>query len=673
MLAPPAPPALRRTGVRPEIQALRAVAVALVVVYHLWPDAVPGGFIGVDVFFVISGFLITALLLREIERTGTVSLLAFWARRARRILPAALATVFVCGLAVVALVPSSLWPQWIDEMRASTLYVQNWQLASGAVDYFAVAENTPSPVQHFWSLSVEEQFYLLWPVVLLVTARSRRALLIGMAVLTALSLAYSLYLTAGNPAAAYFVTPTRAWEFGAGGLLAFARPAARPSPRLCAAGLAAIVAGALLFSVATPFPGWAALVPVLGAVAVIRAGAASRTLAVRPVQFLGDISYSVYLWHWPLIVLAPFALSSELTSDSRIAILMLTLLLAWLSKRLIEDPVRAAPSLARPVPTFAAAGALSLIILFLTGGASSYVDRQVRESESASNAFVASKPRCFGAAARDPQRPCRNAKLRLSVVPTPLEARNRKNAPCSIIERIEPLQVCAFGVSERSAQATIALLGDSHASHWRAGLEVVARQRRWRGLSITHTSCPLSTAPRDIPEPTRSSCERWRRQVFQWFKRHPEVRTIFVAAITGGNGVVSGGFEAEVRGYIGAWRKLPASVERIIVIRDTPKVKGSTDICIERAMARKRSAGPACAVPRSVALDRDGAAVAASRLRSERVHTVDLTRFFCDARCYPVVGGALVYKDFTHLTTVFAESLGPYLRQAIERAIGQAA
>ena len=459
----------------------------------------------------------------------------------------------------------------------------------------------------------------------------------------------------------------RGW---AAGLRAAGGPASGP---LCAAGLAAIVAGALLFAVATPFPGWAALVPVLGAAAVIRAGAASRALAVRPVQWLGDISYSVYLWHWPLIVLAPFVLSSELTSESRIGILMLTLLLAWLSKRLIEDPVRAAPSLARPVPTFAAAGAVSLILLLLTGGASSYVDRQAREAESASRAFIASKPRCFGAAARDPQRPCRNAKLRLSVVPTPLAARNRKNAPCSIIERIDPLQVCAFGVRKRDAQATIALLGDSHASHWRAGLEVVARRRGWRGLSITHTSCPLSTAPRNIPEPTRSSCARWRRQVFQWFKRHPEVRTIFVAAITGGNGVESGGLEAQVRGYIGAWRKLPPSVERIIVIRDTPKMTGSTDICVERAMARKRPAGPACALPRSVSLDRDGAAVAAARLRSERVHTVDLTRFFCDSRCYPVIGGALVYKDYTHLTTVFAESVGPYLQQAIEREIGLAA
>ena len=314
----PRSPSLRQTGIRPEIQALRALAVGLVVVYHLWPDAVPGGFIGVDVFFVISGFLITALLLREIERTGAVSLSAFWARRARRILPAALVTVFACGLVMAAVVPMSLWPQWLDEMRASTLYVQNWQLASDAVDYFAIAEHTPSPVQHFWSLSVEEQFYLLWPVVLLATARNRRALVGGMAVLTVLSLAYSLFATATNPAAAYFVTPARAWEFGAGGLLAAAGAASRPSRLLCFAGLTAIVAGAFAFSVATPFPGWAALVPVLGAMAVIRAGAASRALAVRPLQFLGDISYSLYLWHWPLIVLAPFALAGGLTSESRI-------------------------------------------------------------------------------------------------------------------------------------------------------------------------------------------------------------------------------------------------------------------------------------------------------------------------------------------------------------------
>ena len=159
--------------------------------------------------------------------------------------------------------------------------------------------------------------------------------------------------------------------------------------------------------------------------------------------------------------------------------------------------------------------------------------------------------------------------------------------------------------------------------------------------------------------------------MFAWFKRHPEVHTIFVSALSGGNGVVSGGLEAEVRGYIGAWRKLPRSVERIVVIRDTPKVRGDTDVCIERSIARKRAAATACAVPRSSALARDAAVVAASRVRSGRVHTADLTRFFCDARtCFPVVGGALVYKDNTHITTVFAETLGPYLRRTVEREIG---
>ena len=646
--------------IRPEIQALRALAVTLVVVYHLWPTALPGGFTGVDVFFVISGFLITSQLLRELDRTGTLSLTGFWARRARRILPAAFLTVAACGLAMVAVVPMSLWPQFLNELRASVLYVQNWQLAADAVDYFAVAENAPSPVQHFWSLSVEEQFYLVWPV-LIVLARGRIA---AMAALTALSLGYSLYDTAIDPAAAYFVTPARAWEFGAGGLLAALPAPARPSRRLCVAGLAAILAGAFAFSVSTPFPGLAAFVPVVGAVAVIRAGPALRVLALRPVQWLGDLSYSVYLWHWPLLVLAPFFVQS----DSRTAILMLTLLLAWLSKRLVEDPVRAAPFLARPARTFCATGFISFALLALSAGATTHVKSAARDAAHATETMIASHPRCFGAAARDPEQPCANPALRLSVVPSPLEARDRRNAPCTIVERIDPLQVCTFGVPRQRATATIALLGDSHASHWRAALDVVARAKRWRGLSITHTSCPLSTARRRLPPPDRKRCDRWRTQVFQWFRDHPEVKTIFVSALSGGAGVAAGGLDAEVRGYVGAWRRLPASVERIVVIRDTPKVHGDTDVCVERAIAHKRAAGRACAVPRSTALDRDAEVLAAARLRSPRVRTIDLTRFLCDARpCYPVVGGALVYKDNTHMTTVFAETLGPYLQRAIER------
>src|SRR3954464_6236848 len=270
---------------RPEIQALRAIAVGIVVVYHFWPELLPGGFVGVDVFFVISGFLITSQLLREVGRTGWISMSGFWARRARRILPPALFVLLLCAVATILFVPLNYWQQFFSELRASTTYGQNWHLASAAVNYFS-ADNPVSPVEHFWSLSAEEQFYVVGPLlILLVTGVTRiRALRAGrrsiglvIGTLTLVSLAYGIYWTAADPAAAYFVTPTRAWEFGAGGILALFAPAAVRSPRARAAmswaGLAAIAVAAATFSADTPFPGVAALLPILGTLAVIWAGA----------------------------------------------------------------------------------------------------------------------------------------------------------------------------------------------------------------------------------------------------------------------------------------------------------------------------------------------------------------------------------------------------------------
>src|SRR3954452_19283668 len=272
------------TRVRPEIQSLRAVAVALVLTYHFWPRLLPGGFVGVDVFFVISGYLITAQLLREIDRTGWISMSAFWARRARRILPPALFVLLFCAVATILFVPLNYWQQFFTEVRASTTYAQNWHLAAAAVNYFT-ADNPVSPVEHFWSLSAEEQFYVVWPLlILLVTGvtriralrAGRRSLGLVIGALTLVSLAYGIYWTAADPAAAYFVTPTRAWEFGAGGILALF--AARPQldtktiAALSWAALVAIGLAAATYSDSTAFPGVAALLPVLGAVAVIHAG-----------------------------------------------------------------------------------------------------------------------------------------------------------------------------------------------------------------------------------------------------------------------------------------------------------------------------------------------------------------------------------------------------------------
>src|SRR3954470_24878949 len=267
-----APTVRRARGkpVRAEIQALRALAVALVVVCHSWPRALPGGFIGVDVFFVISGFLITSLLLGEVRRTGRVSLAGFWARRARRILPAALLVLAVCALATLAWVPQNHWQQFLDEIRASTAYVENWQLAATATNYFANAASVQSPVQHYWSLSAEEQFYLVWPVLILLVVLlrgGRRGFALGMGVLALASLAFSIYDTAADPAAAYFITPTRAWEFAAGGLLALAGTSRRPSVSWLR--LAAIAIAAVFYGPATPFPGIAAALPVAGALAVM--------------------------------------------------------------------------------------------------------------------------------------------------------------------------------------------------------------------------------------------------------------------------------------------------------------------------------------------------------------------------------------------------------------------
>src|SRR3954454_21063792 len=185
------------TRVRPEIQSLRALAVGVVVVYHFWPRLLPGGFVGVDVFFVISGFLITAQLLREVDTTGRVSMSRFWARRARRILPAALFVLLFCAVATVVFVPLNYWQQFFGDLRASTTYGQNWHLAAAAVNYFS-ADNPPSPVQHFWSLSAEEQFYIVWPLLILCTAvvtrmhATRRSITVVITALTGASLAYGI-------------------------------------------------------------------------------------------------------------------------------------------------------------------------------------------------------------------------------------------------------------------------------------------------------------------------------------------------------------------------------------------------------------------------------------------------------------------------------------------------
>jgi hypothetical protein len=279
----------------------------------------------------------------------------------------------------------------------------------------------------------------------------------------------------------------------------------------------------------------------------------------------------------------------------------------------------------------------------------------------------ATTPRCFGAASMDRSAPCHNPRLELMVVPTPEAARHAANSPCTLVD--PPLNVCAFGVASHRADATVALVGDSHAGNWRAAVQRVAEANRWHALSLTLGGCPYSVSTRALDEPLRTRCAERNRQVPGWFARHPEVHVVFVAQISGVRWTVQPGedpFEAQVNDYVAAWNALPESVTHIIVLRDTPKAPVGTPQCIDRAIAQHRPAGAACRMPRREVMDPDAAAVAATRMRSPRVQLIDLSRYFCDSRwCYPVIGGALVQKDWNHLSSVFMSSLGPYLQRQL--------
>lgn len=328
--------------------------------------------------------------------------------------------------------------------------------------------------------------------------------------------------------------------------------------------------------------------------------------------------------------------------------------------------VRFSPAALRLVP-----GDYHWYVRSVSGGVEDRLpDRGELPLKVAVSTAPAASARCFGAASRDRRDTCTNDKLRHEVVPTPDEAIVSQNSPCTPIEISRLVGPCEFGVLPADAKEKIALIGDSHASHWRSALEHVAQRKLWSGVSITRSGCPLTrVSPALEPESRRQECLRWNRQVPQWLRRHPEISTIFVVAHAALDIVDRNDRDetnAKVDGTLAAWRKLPDSVKRIIVIRDTPTIGFDAFECVVRAHSDNRDAGSRCSVPRREALRTDAAVIAAHRLKSKRARVIDMTRYFCGAkRCYPVVGGALVYKDDQHMTEVFGSTLGPFLQRAI--------
>ena len=655
-------------GFRADIQALRAVAVLAVVFNHLWPHRVTGGYVGVDVFFVISGFLITGHLGRELRDTGRLRLGRFYARRVRRLLPAAFLVLGFSIVAAYVLLPYPRWAGTAQHVLASALYGENWLLAAESVNYSA-ADAAASLTQHYWSLSVEEQFYLVWPVFLLLCFRFRRT---GVAFVAAGSLGYCVYLTAHSPSAAYFVTPGRMWEFGIGALVAlvgFQLPQ-RVAWLGMVAGLAMIVGSAVVYDQATAFPGYLALVPTAGTALVIMAGNRYPRLAgMSPVRWLGDVSYSLYLWHWPLILLAPFALGRTLSWPDKLGVLAASLLLSWLTKLLVEDPGRTWRVLTRSTGLTFTAMTAGLVVVAVAAGALSWnYDRQVEQSAHDTPAPVS---RCHGAAALDGGCPDPFGPARVTAM-GPANAYFRLPPNCRTLTEynagdMETTHVCDFSGGAPNPEVAW-VVGDSHAVQWHGPILDLARERGWVVKTATLGGCPFAkvayTGYRN-PEPAevRRRCTDWTERIAGVVAAEHPAR-VFMTFFSRKEFVDDGSgrppaeqYRDGIEPYVRAWTD--AGI-RVTVLADPPLGEVRPPDCVALHADDPR----ACAVDRSVAQPPDPLVEAARLLPA--VGVVDLTDYFCDAKkCYAVVGNVVVYFDQNHLNLEFARSLEPMLAAAV--------
>lgn len=675
--------ALRPTqGVRTDIQALRALAVVAVLLYHLWPDRLTGGYVGVDVFFAISGFLITSHLLREFEATGTVRVAHFWAARARRLLPASLLVLLLTVIGIVLFVPVGLWERFLTEVGASAVYMQNWFLAALSIDYLGATAD-PSPVQHFWTLSVEEQFYFGLPLLVLLVALisrvtsqpRRRVLFIAIALVTAASFAHSLALTPVS-GTAYFSTATRAWEFGLGALVAFLPVLTWRRSLLTAAGVAGIVTSVVMFTSGTPFPGFAALLPAGGTALVLWSGRdtfLTRLGAVKPVAMVGRTSYAIYLWHWPILVLVPYATGAPATALQKAMIIVVTVTLAWLSTRFWEDPMRHSPRLlgARRPRTVALWSIVGMLLVVVMAGGSILAQKNAEVASRAEvlhdvEAVMASI--CFGAAAMDPAlQPCEAPEASVfipSLVGLTDDDDNRRE--CWSSDDEAELNVCSLGPAEGYTKHLL-VLGDSHANTLIGAFDLIANENGWRIDVGGRGRCHLTAATLKADDDNRrQSCDLWRAEAIELIATESDLDAIIVTRSSDRSAAVPAGVEtaemAQIDGLVEAWGSRASPRTPIIAILDNPNVGSSVYACLEMEGTENASK---CGVARSAALkhdvQRDAVAI------DPNAYAINLSDFYCSPeRCEAVIGGAVVYRpDGNHLTATFARTLAPYIGDRI--------
>jgi peptidoglycan/LPS O-acetylase OafA/YrhL len=648
---------------RPEIEGLRAVAAVLVAVYHVFTTRVSGG---VDVFFVIAGLLVTTTLLTHVEGAGRVEAGRYLSRLGARLLPLAILTLIAVAIATFLWMPATREPDTYQQIAASALYVENWALALRAVDYTA-RDAAASPVQQFWAVSVQGQFYLLWLVlvaaVLKLGGRERFRSWFGVAlvVVFAASLAVSIWLTAANQPFAYFHTLARAWEFAAGGLLVLALPriarylhrdGATIAPAVATAGgwlgLAILLGTGVTIRVATQFPGWVALVPVTAAILVLigsepgRRWGVDRLLGSAPFVFVGGVAYALYLWHWPVLVFYRILRRGHIGPVAGIGILALSFVLAVVTTRMLEKPIRTRLTASPRAWRVAGSGVAATLVVALGATGLAYATtppsprasldaREYPGAAALADGFVAT-----GFDVPYEPRPAVAARDVTALHDGACLTGVREAKPASCIK------------GDPNGDITVVLAGGSHATHWFPALDLIAKERGWRIVTALKTGCRLTTGPYLDGDEGRS-CREWNRAVLEDMIEEAPDLLITTATVT------SPTAEWVPDGYLETWAKLEAAGIPIVGIRDTPRSATDMPDCLAAHPDRP----DACDLTR-VLLPRAEAPAVASLPSS--MTFVDMTEFLCTTTtCPSVVGNVAVYRDRHHLTASYARTLAPML------------
>ncbi|ROP26709.1 acyltransferase family protein [Pseudokineococcus lusitanus] len=681
---------------RPDIEGMRAVAVTLVVLYHAGVPFLSGGYVGVDVFFVLSGFLITGLLLDEVRRSGTISLRRFYARRARRLLPLAALVVVASAAAAYLLVPPLDRPRIGVDALGAALYAANWRYAVGATDYLG-ADSHDSPFLHFWSLAVEEQFYVVWPLlILLVVALGpkgwgsvRRRVTVGLVLLGGGSLVLSVLLTPTSGSWAYFGLHTRAWELAAGAAVALALPLCERLPRAvalvaAAAGLGLVLWSAVAYDDTTLFPGIAAAAPVGGAVLLLVAGTVASGAGVgallsRPgPRYVGRISYAWYLWHWPCLVVVALLADGSPTAWQLVLGVVASLVLSVVSHVLVEDPVRRNRWLsAVPGRSLALGAGLTVLTVGAALLLQPFASRDVDVERLPDLGTPAASAPVDEDGVPDVDVPSMTAE----------EARADQARPsgCYVSypgTEAPPVDDCVFGDPE--GEETVALIGDSHSIHWLPAFDEMARERGQRLLVWGKTACPSVDIDVWVARQTRaySECGQWRTSVEERLAEVDDLTTVFVARSKGYTTATLGpdGEVLDEAGTGPVWEaaaertlgRLGDLADRVVVVQDTPWSPQDVPSCLSE---QEPSGWRACNFPREGNVHLDTVLVeaeeraAATEGLGDRVAWLDMTDAVCPGpdECTVVApNGAVVYADDSHFTNTWSRSAWTVLSERVD-------